>query len=115
MGPLYGCSSRPLSDTHRPTLSYSDPPRARAALHRAESDGLAAAAAFAAASFFAVNDTHLPNTFFLSSPFAVFVVKNATYPVFVGNRALNFSVWSPAFHALHHCAAFFGAADGSAA
>ena len=78
VGPLYGCSSRPLSDMQRPRLPYADPPRARSSLHRVESDGLAAAAAFAAASFFAVIDTHRPKMFVLSCPFPAFVVNVVT-------------------------------------
>ena len=66
MGPLYGCRSRPLSDMQRPRLPSADPPRARAIVHRFESDGLAAAAACAAASFTAVIDTHRPKMFVLS-------------------------------------------------
>ena len=104
-----------MSDMQRPRLSYADPPRARYALHRAESDGLAAAAACAVASFFAVNDTHLPKVLDLSRPFPALVVNVATNPVFPGNSTFSFSVCAPAFHALHHCAAFFGVADGSAA
>ena len=84
-------------------------------MHRAESDGLAAAAACAAASFFAVNDTHLPKVLVFRTPFPAFVVNVATNPVLPGNSTFSFSVCVPAFHALHHCAAFFGVADGSAA
>ena len=104
-----------MSDMQRPRLPYADPPRARASLHRAESDGLAAAAAFAAASFFAVIDTHRPKMFVLSSPFPALVVNTATYPPFPGKSVLSFSSCDPAFHAVHHWDAFFGAADGSAA
>jgi hypothetical protein len=56
---------------HRPKLPYADPPRARASLHRVESDGLAAAAAIAAASFSAVIDTHRSKMFVVSRPFPV--------------------------------------------
>jgi hypothetical protein len=48
---------------HRPKLPNADPPRASASVNRVESDGLAAAAAIAAASFSAVIDTHRPNLF----------------------------------------------------
>ena len=104
-----------MSDMQRPRLSYADPPRARSVLQRVASDGLAAAAAFAAASFFAVNDTHRPKMFVLSSPFPALLVKVVTKPVFAGKSSFIRSVCDPLFHALHHCAAFFGVADGSAA
>ena len=50
-------------------LPYADPPRARATVHSAESDGLAAAAAIAAASFSAVIDTHRSKLFIVSRTF----------------------------------------------
>ena len=84
-------------------------------MHRAESDGLAAAAACAAASFFAVNDTHLPKVLLFRTPFPAVVVNVATNPVLPGNSTFSFSVCVPAFHALHQFAAFFDVADGSAA
>ena len=64
--PSYGCGSRPFCDIHRPRLPDADPPRARSFVRRLESDGLAAAAAIAAASFSAVIDTHRPKMFVLS-------------------------------------------------
>jgi hypothetical protein len=54
VGPLYGLSSRPLVDIP--------------AVVRVEGDGLAAAAACAAARLFAVIDTHLPEMVVLSRP-----------------------------------------------
>ena len=60
-----------MSDIQRPRLPSADPPRARAIVHRFESDGLAAAAACAAASLTAVIDTHRPKMFVVSRPFPV--------------------------------------------
>lgn len=73
-------SFEPPSEMHCPRFPYFGSAAARSALQRSPSVGVAAVApsadCLAAASFFAVNDTHLPNRFFFSLPPFVLVAKS---------------------------------------
>jgi hypothetical protein len=110
-GPLYGTISRPPFDKQRPTFVDVDPPRARSARHRAATDVVADPAPRTEASLLALDDTHRPNRFLVSSPL-VNAWKNL---VLSGASSTSCPVCVPDFHALHRCTAFVGVDVGSAA
>jgi hypothetical protein len=88
-----------------------DPPWPRSARHRAATDVAADPAPPAEASLLALDDTHRPNRFLVSSPL-VNAWKNLVLP---GVSSTSCPVRVPDFHAPHRCAAFVGVDVGSAA